>query len=211
MPAKSPPTRHEFVAAAIEFVDQKGLAALTLRSLGEILGVNHTSLYRHFRDKDDLIVAMLDSIIEDITSAPLPERASPRERLHHLFRHVRNELAGHPELSTAFITTSGTLAHGHRFTALVVDQLIEMGVPAADVVQCYQVLEDFVMGATIYDLGGGPDPVEARRVRHRLLGHELFDGISRTRADIATHNEASFERGLSMLLDGCEAAAAIRR
>lgn len=207
MASKQAPTRDEFVAAAIDFVDEQGLAALTLRSLGDALSVNHTALYRHFRDKDDLLLAMVDTVIASITDTPLPKRATPRNRLHHLLRQVRVELARHPQLTTAFITTTGTLPHGHQFTAMVVDELLAMGVPDVQVAQCYQLLEDFVMGATIYDLGGAPDPIESRRVRHRLLGHPLFDEISRTTADIVAHNEAAFERGLDMLLDGCAATA----
>ena len=207
MSSKQAPSGDEFVTAAIAFVDERGLAALTLRSLGEALGVNHTALYRHFRDKDDLLLAMIDTVIADITNTPVPARATPRNRLLHLLRQVRIEFSRHPELTAAIITTSGTLPHGHRFTTMVVDELVAMGVPDSEVAQCYQLLEDFVMGATIYDLGGAPDPLETRRVRHRLLGHPLFDDLSRTTADIVAHNEAAFELGLGMLLDGCAAIA----
>ena len=207
MPAKSARTRDDYITAAIAFVDDNGLHALTLRSLGDAVGVNHTALYRHFRDKDDLLLAMIDTLIAAITDTPLPARATPRNRLRHLLRRARIELSRHPELTTAVITTSGTLPHGHRFTTMAVAELVAMGVPDRDITQCYQLLEDYVMGATIYDCSGTPDPHEARRVRHRLLGHPLFDEISRTPADIAAHNEAAFERGLEMLLDGCAATA----
>jgi AcrR family transcriptional regulator len=36
---------------------------LTTRALGHRLGVDPTALYRHFRNKDELLTAMADSIV----------------------------------------------------------------------------------------------------------------------------------------------------
>lgn len=201
------PTRAEFVAAAITFVDQHGLGSLTLRSLGDTLGVTHTALYRHFRDKDELLLAMIDSILGEITRSESPAGASPRERLLHRLRFTREVLGRHPEITAAIVSTPGTVPRAREFTLSVVEQLEAMGLRGADVPECYQVLEDYVLGATIYDHAGSPEHLESRRVRHRLLGHPLFDDISRTTAGIAAHNEAAFERGLTMLVDGCAARA----
>ena len=207
MAGNQAPTRAEFVAAAIAFIDQHGLGALTLRSLGDALGVAHTALYRHFRDKDDLLAAMIDSVLGEVIRSEPPDGASPRERLLHRLRHTRETLSRHPEITAAIVSTPGTVPHAREFTLYVVEQLEAMGLRGDDVPECYQVLEDYVLGATIYDHAGSPEHLESRRVRHRLLGHRLFDDISRTTEGIAAHNATSFERGLTMLVDACAARA----
>ncbi|MGY1813571.1 TetR/AcrR family transcriptional regulator [Blastococcus sp. SYSU D00820] len=48
------------VQAALEFIEREGAGALTVRRLGAELGVDPTAFYRHFRDKDDLVLACMD-------------------------------------------------------------------------------------------------------------------------------------------------------
>jgi AcrR family transcriptional regulator len=46
------------VAAAAEIVREKGVDALTLRGVGDYLGVSRTALYRHFEDKSALLARL---------------------------------------------------------------------------------------------------------------------------------------------------------
>ena len=48
------------VERALEFIEREGTGALTVRRLGAELGVDPTAFYRHFRDKDDLVLACMD-------------------------------------------------------------------------------------------------------------------------------------------------------
>jgi AcrR family transcriptional regulator len=73
-------SRDDFVTAALAYVDQHGAPALTARTLGEAMGVDHTALYRHFPGMDELAGAVLDRIFEQIAAVKLPE-ASARDRL----------------------------------------------------------------------------------------------------------------------------------
>ncbi|WP_375478687.1 TetR/AcrR family transcriptional regulator [uncultured Jatrophihabitans sp.] len=51
------------VDAALELTEREGAGALTVRRLGSELGVDATAFYRHFRDKDELVLAVSDRII----------------------------------------------------------------------------------------------------------------------------------------------------
>ncbi|GAA3731642.1 TetR/AcrR family transcriptional regulator [Spinactinospora alkalitolerans] len=65
-PARSPrrrgsgpgDTRARLMAAASELLAQGGADAVTLRAVGERVGVSRTAPYRHFRDKEDLLSAV---------------------------------------------------------------------------------------------------------------------------------------------------------
>src|SRR5690242_13755673 len=53
--------RETIVAAAIELVEQEGLAALSMARLAERLGCGTMSLYRHVANKDELLTFMLST------------------------------------------------------------------------------------------------------------------------------------------------------
>ena len=48
----------------MRLVEDEGPQALTLRRLGDVLGVDATALYRHFRNKEDLLSAIGDRTLE---------------------------------------------------------------------------------------------------------------------------------------------------
>src|SRR5690606_4506005 len=50
--------RNALLQAAVATIDREGVEALTLRGVGETLGVSRTALYRHFRDKTSLLEAV---------------------------------------------------------------------------------------------------------------------------------------------------------
>jgi len=63
-------TRRAIVERALELGDAEGLEAVSLRRLASELGVTPMSLYRHVKDKQDLVNAMYEAIVEgfDLTA-----------------------------------------------------------------------------------------------------------------------------------------------
>ena len=50
--------RRALIGEALRTIDTHGVEGLTLRAVGEALGVSRTALYRHFSDKQSLIAAV---------------------------------------------------------------------------------------------------------------------------------------------------------
>lgn len=50
--------REALVQAAVEIIAEKGVEALTLRSVGTRVGVSHAAPYRHFKDKEAILAAV---------------------------------------------------------------------------------------------------------------------------------------------------------
>ena len=73
---RPPLSRERIVAAAIAFVDRRGLTALTMRRLGTELGVEAMSLYRYVAGRDDLLEGMVDQMVD--AAPPGPERRPAR-------------------------------------------------------------------------------------------------------------------------------------
>ncbi|MFD9903161.1 TetR/AcrR family transcriptional regulator [Streptomyces sp. NPDC059063] len=72
-------SRAEILAAARRLIDTDGWEKLTIRRLAAELGIGATTLYHHIRNKDDLLVLLLNHYLAEIERPELP--ADPRDRI----------------------------------------------------------------------------------------------------------------------------------
>ena len=61
-----PLSRQKVLHAAVALADESGLDALTMRKLGEAVGVEAMSLYTHVANKEDLLNGMIDVVFGEI-------------------------------------------------------------------------------------------------------------------------------------------------
>ena len=62
--------KRDVVEAATEILDSYGIADLTMRRLGRELNVSPGALYWHFANKQQLLGAVADRILESVDDAP---------------------------------------------------------------------------------------------------------------------------------------------
>ena len=200
--APAPLSREAFADAALAIIDERGYDALSMRALGDELGVHATAVYRHFANKHDLVEAALTRMFE-VSGVTVPEAGTPRDRLAGLIRSLRRAFAEHPNLALPNLTIQDEQATV-EFVRTALHLLREMGLRGRELVIAYQMLETYSVGTNAYDWGHYPDALEARRRGRRLVGDEAFDEVSRTLADMTALNDEAFEVGLRSLLDACE-------
>jgi AcrR family transcriptional regulator len=86
---RKPLDRDRIVSAAVRFIDESGLPGLSMRRLGAVLGVEAMSLYRYVPGRENLLDAVVDSIIEemrqdeDVLDAPTDGWQDFLQRLAH--------------------------------------------------------------------------------------------------------------------------------
>ena len=98
--ASPPLTRDEIVAAALRHANTDGLDQLTLRKLADELDVTPMALYRHVRDKDDILEAVTDVLLAE---AGLPDpHLLWSDYLIELAETLRGVLRGHPSVVGVF-------------------------------------------------------------------------------------------------------------
>jgi len=108
LPPRSRPglTRAAVVARALEIGAAEGLEAVSLRRLAQELGVTPMALYRHVRDKQDLINAMTEAVLEGIDATTGIGPGMPwTERLRLYIDNYKEQIDARPlalELSIAY-------------------------------------------------------------------------------------------------------------
>src|SRR6476620_180358 len=64
--ARVPLSRERVLRAGVAFADESGIGSLSMRKLGEVLGVEAMSLYNHVANKGDLLDGMIDLVFCEI-------------------------------------------------------------------------------------------------------------------------------------------------
>lgn len=88
------------VDAALALMDEQGIGAASMRAVAERLGVRAMSLYKHFRDRDALLDAVVERIVNELADDPdvplQPSGQGWRPYLAALARGVRRYARAHP-------------------------------------------------------------------------------------------------------------------
>jgi AcrR family transcriptional regulator len=94
------PLRPEAVIeSALTLADSEGLDAVTIRRLADEHGVTPMALYRHFRDKDDLLEKIADRVLSEMK---LPEKIETDSavELKGLMTSFLDAIRPHPSIAT---------------------------------------------------------------------------------------------------------------
>jgi len=136
--------RDVIVAAALELAAAE--EAVTFRSLGTALGSDPTAVYRHFRDKDELMRAVVDRLIM-LSQERVDGEASWREQLHDGALATMDVFAAHPHVGV----DSSTIATGGpgELSAInwILTQLERAGLGKEQAVRFYAAYSSYVLAA----------------------------------------------------------------
>lgn len=201
-------TPDDFLAAAVSFVDEHGMASMTMRALGEKMGVDATALYRHFPSKESLIDAMCEWLMGEVIAASPARLEDPRDHVRQVALSARSVLRQHPEILVALMHSDmGGGMKGREVMLLILDGLQRMGLGGADLVRCYQMLEGFTLGSCVQDFARSPKNFSIRRARYRVVEDHAFDEVAVSDESVARLADEAFAHGLDALLDRCVALA----
>jgi AcrR family transcriptional regulator len=202
-------SRERIAAAAIDLIDEHGLAALSMRKLAERLGVGTMTVYGYFRDKDELLDAMVDAIAES-EWGPAPE-GPWQERLRWVARRLHEGLGRHPAIVELRlrrpIVTQGAL----QGTEIGMAALREAGLDPLQSASSFRVLFLYTFAFAAFST---PELGEAQQASARAvlaaLPHDDFPTLQWAASALAATagGEDEFERGLDRIVAGIEAMAA---
>ncbi|MHA6694945.1 TetR/AcrR family transcriptional regulator C-terminal domain-containing protein [Homoserinimonas sp. A520] len=136
--------RDRVLSTAIALADTAGIESLTMRRLGEELGVEAMSLYNHVANKEDLLNGMVDAVFSEIE---LPSHSddwmTAMRKRSVSFREV---LSRHPWATTLKDSGTnpgpGTLRHHDR----VIGTLRNAGFSIAMAAHAFSALDSYIYG-----------------------------------------------------------------
>ena len=168
MAKRTPLNRERVLRAAVALADKSGIESLSMRRLGQDLGVEAMSLYNHVASKDDLLNGITDLVLGEIELPADAEDWKDALRRHAISAH--DVLVSHPwACSLALSPDRFSLASVQR-AEWMLQQLREGGFSPEVTYHAYHALDAHILGFTLWQLGHGI--VDAEHLRE--LAAEFF-------------------------------------
>jgi AcrR family transcriptional regulator len=208
---REPLTRDRVLEAAVELADRGGIDALSMRKLGQELGVDAMAIYRHVHDKDDLLDGMVEVVVGEIDRPPPGGPWKTALRQHVMA--ARGVMLRHPWAPRVLEErgTAGPAALAHINAVLAT--LLAGGFTMELAHHALHSLSSRIFGFhqdLFDDSGRGPvDPeAEARVVAMLAVSYpslaELAKAASHDGGLGACDDDVEFAFGLDLILDGLE-------
>ena len=146
---REPLSRARVVAAGILLADTLGVDAVSMRRVGQNLGVEAMSLYRYVRGKDELLDAMVDGVIAEF---PAPEGGLDwRGRLRSLVLGGYLVLIDHPWAAALGAIRPAIGPARQVFHDAVLRTLLEGGCPVALAHAALHAFDNHVFAFTLQE------------------------------------------------------------
>ena len=181
-------SRDRVLEAAVAFADEHGLEFLSMRKLGEALGVEAMSLYNHVANKDALLDGMIDAVFAEIE---LPTGEDWQAAIRRRAVSMRATLRQHDA---------------------VLGCLFAAGFPLALAAHAFSAVDSYVYGFALQEKQLPFDtPEQTAEMAHAMLAHFPVDEFPHLAAFTAGHVMQpgydfgdEFEFGLDLVLDGLD-------
>lgn len=200
-----PLSRARIVRAALGLVDEKGLAALTMRALATELEVSPMALYNHVKDKDELVDLMVDLMLGEVdTSATEGDWLT---QLRAVARSYHQALAAHQQLARVYSGRIRIGPHGLLLIERTIALLLEGGFAPSEASDAFFALFTYTAGfqqmGQIAPLREGPTrqgagyypPLSPEQIPAIIAVSPHLDGV---------HRPGRFDYGLDLLLAGLQ-------
>jgi|SRR5580693_2669777 AcrR family transcriptional regulator len=210
--ARTPLTRDRVLRAAVTFADEGGIGSLSMRKLGEVLGVEAMSLYNHVANKDELLDAMVDLVFGEIDLPPAgaPWRTAMRQRAVS----ARQALARHRWAIALMESRTSPGPATLRHHDAVIGSLRDAGFSVELAAHAFSLLDSYTYGFALQEATLPFDTAEQTAELAEMIMAQFPAGLYPHLAELTvTHvlqpgydygNEYDF--GLDLILDGLERA-----
>jgi AcrR family transcriptional regulator len=198
-------SREQILDAALAFIDRHGVDELSMRRLAAELGAGTMTIYGYFRDKDELLDAVVDAIS---ARAPLPELSgSWREQVRQLAIRFNANLNEHPGLVRLRLERPILSPGALRITEEGMRILADAGFDPREAARAFRTVFVYTFGSAAFNPPGRvADAQRAVRVAGAALPPDEYPHLLRAVDEMAEVMDpgAQFERGLDLILDGLE-------
>ena len=207
-------SKEVFLEAALTIADQFGPDALTTRSLGNAVGLDATTVYRYFGNKDALLGELFDYVTGKVLAQIGTGHGSPRERIVAVCAAYRTVFFEHPSvarlnsrMADMIHTGQGSAPNTMALSAIVVNALREMGLSGRNLIVGYQMVESFIVGAIMLESEAHGHGMEVRMLRYRAFASGASELENVSHDAVVQMSEDALWSGVDAVLDAVEKMA----
>ncbi|WP_329459121.1 TetR/AcrR family transcriptional regulator [Streptomyces sp. NBC_01497] len=206
-------SKEALVTTAMEIADAQGLEAVTVRRLAQEHGVTPMALYRHFRDKEDVLDALAARLFEQV-EMPYQDDRPWDAQMADVFSAVVRALRPHPAVAALVVTRGLDSEPALTLAERALGLLANAGFPVEDAAQIAGQALCSLGALVVSEPGGGPaapvDPeereaaVRARRATLSALPPARYPHVVAA-ADVLAdcpNGDAYYERGVHAIVGG---------
>lgn len=104
-------SREEIMRVSRKIVSERGLPALNMRALAKECGIALGTLYNYYSDKDELVVAAIESVWQDILEKSAPDSGVRfSQYITQTYAHIIEKLKDYPDFLAAHsISVAGSV------------------------------------------------------------------------------------------------------
>jgi AcrR family transcriptional regulator len=204
-----PLSKERVFQTAVALADERGLEALTMRALGEKLGVEAMSLYYYFANKDELLDAMVDLVFSEIElpTTDVDWKTAMRRRA----TSTREALARHRWAIGLLESSTSPGPANFRLHDAVLGCLRAAGFSVENAAHAYSLQDAYIYGFALQEkvlpVETPEQLAEAAKSLRRQFSAGEYPHIAETIAEHVTRDydfADEFEFGLELILDAIE-------
>jgi AcrR family transcriptional regulator len=194
----------------VALADEGGIDALSMRKLGQELGVEAMSLYNHVKNKEDILTGIVAAVAEEI-EPPVPG-GDWKAEIRRSAISAHEVLVRHRWAASLMMRIAEVMPARMTWGEAVLQTFREAGLSANLTHHAYHALESHITGFTLWRVSL---PFETRAELEDLATNFLrdfpMDDYPYTLEHIQQHlgepnpeEPSAFEFGLDLILDGLE-------
>tara|TARA_R110000850_G_scaffold42969_2_gene110105 strand:- start:790 stop:1473 length:684 start_codon:yes stop_codon:yes gene_type:complete len=206
-------TTDRVLSEAVALADKHGIDALSMRKLGQALGVEAMSLYNHVANKEEILDGIVDRVVGEI-EVPIAKadwKASMRQRANS----AREVFLRHPWVTTLIESRIKMSLVRVRYFDATIGALRAGGFPIGLAYHAFLTLDSYIYGFTLHEVSWQFEPEERQDVAADLgsqvsadeypyIAEMMHFVLSPDNAKDQAGYVSEFEFGLNLILDSLE-------
>ncbi len=196
------------VNVALDLLDEVGYEGVTMRKLAEKLNIKAPTLYWHFKNKQELIDKIADSLLSDVAIKPLNSEISWADQIKLIAKDIRRALLSRRDGGLIYAGTVVPTENVFRVYHAIVNPLIKNNFQAITAGRFAFNILYFVLGFVIEEQGN--KKINEKNYLNKVtsfssinLQNVLNNNLNMVLEDLFADNEEErFEFGLDLLCQG---------
>ncbi|MDN3026074.1 TetR/AcrR family transcriptional regulator C-terminal domain-containing protein [Streptomyces sp. S.PB5] len=139
------------IQAAFRVADSSGMEKLTFQALGRELSAHPTAIYRHFRNKDELLLALIDALHEEALADIPPPTDDWAHDLMQIAIHTHEAFLRHPRVGALAAARTARRENEFRSVERKLDCMRRAGLDDTEAARYYRVFADLVLAYSAMD------------------------------------------------------------